>query len=89
MLGHLGVPHVFDGAHEFVLEPDRHGGTSLTQRETFGGVLVPFTGRLLERTGRGFAAMNEALKARVEAITQAPTPATPPPYEDRSGPRNR
>ena len=43
-LGHLGVPHIFDGAHEFILEPNGHGGTSFTQRETFRGVLVPLVG---------------------------------------------
>ena len=65
-LGHLGVRGVFDGAHEFLLD----GGdatTTFTQRETFRGALVPFTGRLLARTEAGFEAMNAALKERVES----------------------
>lgn len=66
-LGHLGVPRVFDGAHEFVIEPTATGGTAFTQRETFRGVLVPFVGRMLARTRDGFVAMNHALKQRAEA----------------------
>jgi hypothetical protein len=65
-LGHLGVRGVFDGAHEFVIDPADDGGAVFTQRETFRGVLVPFVGRLLTRTEEGFAAMNAALKRRAE-----------------------
>ena len=65
-LGRLGFPGVFDGAHEFILEPRANGTTSFTQRETFKGVLVPFVGKILERTHGGFEGMNVALKRRVE-----------------------
>ena len=65
-LGKLLVGGVFDGEHHFWIEPD-DGGVILHQEETFRGVLVPFTGSLLERTLRGFQLMNEALKARAEA----------------------
>ena len=65
-LGHLVVPGVFDGAHELGLQPGADGTTVFTQRETFRGALVPFTGRLLARTEEGFVAMNAALKDRVE-----------------------
>ncbi len=68
-LGRLGVPHVFDGAHEFVLEPGAAGSVRFVQRETFGGVLVPFLGKVLSRTRTGFEAMNHALKARVEGVS--------------------
>jgi hypothetical protein len=64
-LGRLGVPGVFDGAHEFLID-GRDGTTTFTQRETFRGALVPFTGRLLARTKLGFEAMNAALKDRAE-----------------------
>jgi hypothetical protein len=64
-LGHLGVPGLFDGAHEFLLD-GRDGTTMFTQRETFRGALVPFTGRVLARTELGFEAMNAALKDRAE-----------------------
>jgi hypothetical protein len=70
-LGHLGVPGIFDGEHEFVVEPAEppdERGALFTQRETFRGAMVPFVGRILERTRRGFEAMNRALKERVEAV---------------------
>jgi hypothetical protein len=67
-LGRLGLPRIFDGEHEFVLEPDGRGGTTFTQRETFRGVLVPFVGAVLRRTHRGFEQMNDALKQRSESL---------------------
>jgi hypothetical protein len=66
-LGRLGVPWVFDGAHEFLLEPGSDGTTVFTQRETFRGALVPFVGGVLTRTEAGFELMNVALQQRVEA----------------------
>ena len=65
-LGRFGLPHLFDGRHEFVLEALDDDRTRLIQRETFGGVLVPV---MLRRASveSGFEAMNEALKNRVEA----------------------
>jgi hypothetical protein len=70
-LGHLGVPGVFDGRHRFELHPADHA-TRLTQGETFTGALVPLFARTLERkTAAGFAAMNDALKARVEQLCAA------------------
>ena len=70
-LGHLLVPHVFDGAHEFVIEARGPGASTFVQRERFGGLLVPLVGRVLDRTHQGFEAMNAALKARVEAQSRA------------------
>ncbi|WIV67597.1 SRPBCC domain-containing protein [Natrialbaceae archaeon AArc-T1-2] len=64
-LGRPLVPFVFDGYHEFHLEPIDDGRTRLLQRETFRGALVPL---LLDadRIERGFRTMNEALKERTE-----------------------
>lgn len=69
--GRLLVPFVFDGYHEFHIEPiegeegeaDR---TRVLHRETFRGLLVPF---LLDEgnVGAGFEAMNRALAERAEA----------------------
>jgi hypothetical protein len=64
-LGRFLVPGLFDGAHSFTLEALPNGGTRLVQSETFRGLLVPFAGRLLERTEAGFVAMNEALRRRL------------------------
>jgi hypothetical protein len=71
-LGRLLLPGVFDGRHSFQLEAIEPGRTRLTQGEEFSGLLVPFTGKLLERTRAGFEAMNEALRLRAEkaAATQ-------------------
>ena len=65
-LGHLLVPRVFDGGHEFRIEPRADGGSTFVQREEFRGVLIPLMGGTLDKTRAGFEAMNAALKARVE-----------------------
>jgi hypothetical protein len=69
-LGHLLVPHVFDGEHEFVISARAGGGSTFVQREEFGGILVPLVGKVLARSEEGFEAMNAALKARVEGHTR-------------------
>jgi hypothetical protein len=65
-LGRLLLPGVFDGRHSFELEDLGQGRTRLTQAEEFSGLLVPLTGKTLERTRAGFEAMNEALRLRAE-----------------------
>lgn len=70
-LGRLGVPWIFDGEHEFLMEPGAQGTTVFTQRETFRGALVPFVRGVLRKTEAGFEVMNVALKRRVEAGTTA------------------
>ena len=65
--GRLLLPHLFDGAHELVVEPVDGARARFVQREEFGGLLVPLLGRLLRDTAAAFEVMNQALKARVEA----------------------
>ncbi|MER6514572.1 SRPBCC family protein [Nonomuraea sp. NPDC001636] len=65
-LGHLLVPGIFDGAHEFALTPTAMG-TRLVQSETFKGVLVPFVGKTIAGTERDFVRLNEALKKHLES----------------------
>jgi hypothetical protein len=65
-LGRLLLPGIFDGRHSFRLEAIGPGRTRLTQGEEFSGILVPFTGKMLEQTRAGFEAMNEALRLRAE-----------------------
>lgn len=62
--GRLLLPGVFDGHHEFRVEPEADG-VRFVQREEFSGVLVPalLPSRQLER---GFREMDVALKERVE-----------------------
>jgi hypothetical protein len=66
-LGRLLVPGLFDGEHSFRLEPAGEGRVRFVQSERFGGLLVPLFGKTLEKTERGFEAMNAALKERAES----------------------
>lgn len=68
-LGHLLVPGLFDGHHEFRLQPVG-SATRLHHHETFSGLLAPLVWNRMEAPTRtGFEAMNQALKARAEAST--------------------
>ena len=68
-LGSLFTKGVFDGEHSFILEAQADGSTLLRHEETFNGLLVGLMRKKLDgETMAGFRAMNEALKARVEAI---------------------
>ncbi len=67
-VGHLLIPGLFDGEHQFLLEPIEGAGTRFTQRESFRGILVPLILKMVgDSTRSGFEAMNAALKLRVEA----------------------
>jgi hypothetical protein len=66
-LGRLGIPGIFDGEHVHEVEALGADRSRYTQREHFSGVLVPFTGKVLDATEAGFREMNTALKARAEA----------------------
>ena len=68
-IGRLIMPGIFDGTHQFALN-DVGGYTRLTQSETFRGVLVPFTGKIITRTEADFRALNQALKQRAERATR-------------------
>ena len=73
-LGHLGLPGVFDGRHRFELAPSGDGGTAVTHSEQFDGILVRFMRSWLDTaTMAGLVAMNDALKARVEAAVGDPS----------------
>ena len=66
-LGHLLIPGIFDGEHQFRVEAIDGGRTRFTQREEFRGLLVGLLMRMVrDNTTRGFEAMNQALKERVE-----------------------
>jgi hypothetical protein len=66
-VGHLlGVPRIFDGEHHFLIQDTTPGRVTFVQQEAFGGVLVPFTGKLLDKTRQGFQLMNQALRQRAE-----------------------
>ena len=69
-LGRFIAPRLYDGRHRFDLKPT-HDGTSthLRHSERFSGLLVPvIIAKFGAVTLQGFVAMNEALKARAEAM---------------------
>jgi hypothetical protein len=70
-LGRFLLRGLFDGRHTFELTELPDGGTRLVQSETFSGLLVRASGRMLDSTLDGFAAMNEALKHRAETASAA------------------
>jgi len=75
-LGRLLVPGLFDGEHQFRIEPLDEGLVRFVQAERFSGLLVPLLWRSLDtKTRAGFEAMNRALKARAEAGTRDDRPA--------------
>ena len=65
--GRFVLPGLFDGEHQFVIEPHGERHTRLTQNEQFRGILVPFLSSQLQKTRAGFEEMNRALKARAES----------------------
>lgn len=68
-LGRFLVPGLFDGEHYFLLTPTGAGQTRLVHGERFSGLLVSLARSGLDTgTRAGFAAMNQALKERVESI---------------------
>jgi hypothetical protein len=71
-LGHLGFSGIFDGEHIFRIEPIGADRVRFVQEERFAGVLAPLLLRFTEGSTReGFAAMNAALRARVEQMAPA------------------
>jgi hypothetical protein len=66
-LGRLLLPGIFDGEHQFIIQPIGESRTRLIHREVFSGLLVPLLWRNLDtQTRQGFEEMNRALKKLVE-----------------------
>lgn len=65
--GSLLFAGIFDGMHEFRIEPKDNGSSTFIQREEFTGITVPLLWPILEKdTRRGFDEMNKALKKLAE-----------------------
>ncbi len=60
--GKLFIKGLFDGEHYFLISNLPNGSTALVHGETFSGLIVPFLGRILQKTELGFQQMNIALK---------------------------
>ncbi|PUE66428.1 SRPBCC domain-containing protein [Arcobacter lacus] len=65
-LGKLLFSGIFDGEHYFLIEENSDGTSTFIQGEKFCGILIPFFGKMILNTKKGFEAMNEELKKRVE-----------------------
>ena len=66
-IGRLLLPGIFDGEHQFQIEPLGENRTRFIHREVFSGLLVPLLWRNLDsQTRQGFEEMNHALKTLVE-----------------------
>jgi hypothetical protein len=64
---HVGLPALFQGEHSFVIEPLGEDQVRFIDREIFNGLLVPLQAQDIDtHSRRGFEAMDQALKARVE-----------------------
>jgi hypothetical protein len=73
-IGRIVVPGIFDGEHQFQLEPIGERRTRLIHREVFSGLLVPLLWQTLDtQTRQGFEEMNLALKNRVESRASSKT----------------
>ncbi|MCT7614114.1 SRPBCC domain-containing protein [Aliarcobacter butzleri] len=65
-LGKLLFNGIFDGEHYFLIKENSDGTCTFIQGEKFCGVLIPFFGKMILKTKKGFEAMNQELKKRVE-----------------------
>lgn len=71
-LGHMGVPGVFDGEHDFKVEACGAGVTRFVQSERFSGLLATLWGWTFRaRVVAAFERMNHALRDRAEALSQS------------------
>lgn len=67
--GKMFVKGLFDGEHYFRLKQNRDGSTALLHGENFTGILTGLIMKMIgEDTVKGFEAMNQALKVRVESM---------------------
>ena len=66
--GKFIINGLFDGIHSFEIIPINQQETKFIHVETFSGILIPFMGKLLDKTRTGFETMNLALKKRAENL---------------------
>jgi hypothetical protein len=69
-LGRLLLPGIFDGEHSHRIEPLEARRSRFIESERFSGVLVGLFKGTLDKTETGFGQMNDALKVRVEQMSE-------------------
>lgn len=62
--GQLFIPGIFDGKHEFKIQENKDGSSTLFHNEQFSGILSGIYNTTNAQLG--FEAMNDALKSRAE-----------------------
>jgi hypothetical protein len=68
---HVILPFLFRGEHIFRIEPVGERRVRFIDREIFKGLLVPLQAKDLETNAKdGMVAMGEALKARVDGVSE-------------------
>ncbi|MCR1815116.1 SRPBCC domain-containing protein [Aliarcobacter butzleri] len=67
-LGKLLFNGIFDGEHYFLIKENIDGTCTFIQGEKFSGILIPFFGKMILKTKKGFEVMNQELKKRVERV---------------------
>jgi hypothetical protein len=68
-----GLPGLISGEHHFTLS-ESDGGTRLDQGETFRGLLVAVSGKMLARAEVSYQGLNEAVKVRASATATGRSP---------------
>lgn len=67
-LGKLLFNGIFDGEHYFLIKENIDETYTFIQGERFSGILISFFGKMILKTKKGFEAMNQELKKRVERV---------------------
>ena len=65
--GELKLPGLFDRRHALIVDPLGDGRSRFTTHEDVSGILLPFAGKVMTASQRGFELMARALKERAEA----------------------
>lgn len=65
--GEFKLPGLFDGRHALIVEPLDGERSRFTTHEDVSGILLPFTGKVMKASQKGFELMAQALKKRAEA----------------------
>jgi len=65
--GEFKLPGLFDGRHALIVDALDGGRSRFTTHEDVTGLLLPFAGKVMTASQRGFELMAQALKERAEA----------------------
>ena len=75
--GRLILPGLFDGRHALSVDPLSDGRARFTTHEEVTGLLLPFLGKVMRASQKGFEEMAAAVKARAESLQAEPATSGP------------